>query len=93
MLKAQNIWRYPASLRLLWGWPEWSGISGRFALEWVAGMLWNQWPEWRGIGGRNGVESAAGMLRKTQNDKKERFSAFYREIPPRSPFVKGGDEG
>jgi len=31
------------------GWPFSRGISGRFAVESVAGFPWNWWPEWRGI--------------------------------------------
>ena len=31
------------------GWPNSRGISGRNALESVAGLPRNQWPEWRGI--------------------------------------------
>jgi len=40
------------------GWPESAGMSGRDALEWVAGIDWNAWPESIGISGRNAPESA-----------------------------------
>ena len=31
------------------GRPICRGISGRFGVEWVADLPWNQWPNWRGI--------------------------------------------
>lgn len=31
------------------GWPNGRGISGRIAVEQVAGSAWNQWPNERGI--------------------------------------------
>jgi hypothetical protein len=31
------------------GWQASSGISGSFAVEWVAGFAWNQWQAWSGI--------------------------------------------
>ena len=31
------------------GWQLCRGIGGRLAVEWVAGLLWNQWLVWRGI--------------------------------------------
>jgi transposase InsO family protein len=40
------------------GWPESAGMSGRIALEWVAGIDWNARPESIGISGRNAPESA-----------------------------------
>jgi len=30
-------------------WPDWPGMGGRLAMEWVAGMEWNEWPPWTGI--------------------------------------------
>ena len=35
--------------------------GGRFAVEWVAGLAWNQWPDCRGIDGRFGVELVATL--------------------------------
>ncbi|TXS88907.1 hypothetical protein FVW59_19440, partial [Parahaliea aestuarii] len=31
------------------GWQACPGISGSFAVEWVAGFAWNQWQAWSGI--------------------------------------------
>ncbi|ABC32292.1 hypothetical protein HCH_05634 [Hahella chejuensis KCTC 2396] len=31
------------------GWQLYRGISGSFAVEWVAGFVWNQWQPWSGI--------------------------------------------
>ncbi len=42
-------------------WPDCRGIGGRFAVEWVAGLAWNQWPVCRGIGGRFRVELVATL--------------------------------
>lgn len=48
------------------GWPDCRGIGGRFAVEWVAGLAWNQWPVCRGIGGRFRVELVATLPWNTQ---------------------------
>ena len=39
--------------------------GGRFGLESVAGMKWNQWPTSNGIGGRNELEYASNIKFKT----------------------------
>lgn len=70
------------------GWPDCRGIGGRFAVEWVAGLAWNQWPVCRGIGGRFRVELVATLPWNTHPFGTMRPG---RELP-RPFFVRGNHE-
>ena len=47
------------------GWQVCCGISGKFAVESAATLLWNQWQVLRGIGGNFRMESVATFARNT----------------------------
>src|SRR5215216_3999297 len=53
-----------------WGSLRWwqvsCGISGNFAVECAATLLWNQWQVLRGIGGNFRMERVATFARNTQ---------------------------
>src|SRR5262245_60232891 len=44
------------------GWQVCCGISGKFAVECAATLLWNQWQVWRGIGGNFRMERVATFV-------------------------------
>src|SRR5438128_1630534 len=48
------------------GWQVYCGISGNFAVECAATLLWNQWQVLRGIGGNFRMERVATFARNTQ---------------------------
>jgi hypothetical protein len=53
-------------------------MGGRFPVEWVAGLAWNQWPDCRGIGGRFGVELVATLPWNTQPGVKTIWQGLQR---------------
>jgi hypothetical protein len=60
-----------ASFRYRFRWPDSPGISGRFAMESVAGFPWKGWPVCRGISGRFHVEYALNELPEENPFKKD----------------------
>ena len=52
------------------GWQVCCGISGSFAVESAAALLWNQWQVLRGISGSFRMESVATLAWNTQRGAK-----------------------
>jgi hypothetical protein len=50
--KTQNTKGYLAPRLTYIRWPDYRGTGGRFPVESVDALAWNQWPEWRGIRSR-----------------------------------------
>ena len=62
------------------GWQVCCGISGNFAVECAASLLWNQWQVLRGISGNFRMERVATFARNTQTGRVQHLVPWVQDV-------------